>query len=142
MSEVSIVGEESDYESDDSEIYDKYRYSHTHIKTRPDVIDDVVRSVKATYSDISVLSSSSDVVLFKTVDDVYVCVSIISDDGKEIYMLSLVEKSIKTIINLFDNDYDVDVPVPADTDIDIKTSIDDEVISDYTLSFGNLLDGL
>jgi hypothetical protein len=132
----------TDYDSDASEIYDKYRYSHTHIKTRPDVISDVVRIVKATYSDISVLTSSSDVVLFKTADGVFICSVILDNGDDEVYMLTLVEKSVNTIIDMFDYDYDFDVTVPADTKIDINTSIDDEVISAYKWNIEGLLEGL
>ena len=134
--------DETDYDSDDCDDYDKYRYIHTHIDTRPDVIDYVISSITAKYTDIVVLSKSSDVVLLKNASGIYICVSVVKDDGKEIYVLTLVEKSIKNIVDLFENDYHIMVPVPADVDIKRKTSIDEEDLSSYKWDIDVLLESL
>jgi len=123
--------------NEDNHIYDKYRYlMFSTTDNNKGKILYILNVIREKFSDIKIILQTINQLLFKTSNNMYICIHKMKNNNESTFYI-LIEKSIKTIIQLFELDYEVEINPPPyipDNEIDKNTAT-----IDYTNEINELL---
>jgi len=92
--------------------FDKYRYLMFSTKDKNmGKILFILNIIREKFTDIKIILHTINQVLFKTSNNMYICIHKMKNNNESSFYI-LIEKSIKTIIQLFELDYEVEINPP------------------------------